>query len=158
MRDRGLYKTNIGQYDPAVWTGKNEAGCNPVGDRILVKPDKAATKTAGGIVITDKSEESITAAAEAGIIVAMGTVAFAYADRERTTPWHGDRPKVGDRVAFQRYSGLHFTGDDGEMYRSMNDYCIAAIYQEPTEVIPEMKLPKGVVDAMRQAARANGRS
>lgn len=126
MQNRNLHKTMRGQYAPAEWSGKNESGWMPTGDKVLVKPDKAAAKI-GSLYMTDDNQEMTQLAAESGIIVAVGSSSFMWADRERTVRWEGEKPKPGDRVGFQRYSGVQNFGDDGELYFSMSDYCIGTV-------------------------------
>ena len=157
MQNRDLHKTMRGQYVPATWTGKNESGWRPTGAMVLVKPDRAADKI-GSLLMTDTNQELVQLAAEAGTIVALGPVAFVWADRERTTRWEGsDKPNLGDRVSFQRYSGLQVNGDDGELYFAMNDYCIGAVRSAEAIDKALAKASIGVADAMHQARRANSR-
>lgn len=63
----------------------------PLQDKVLVKPDEVAEKTAGGIIIPDTSKEK----QQIGTVVAVG-------------PGKKDEPtvcKVGDKVVFKNYSG-----------------------------------------------------
>ncbi len=125
MQNRGLHKTMRGQYAPAVWNGKNESGWIPAGDRVLVKPDKAAEKV-GSIVMTDANQELTQLAAESGVLVALGDDAFVW-NSDRTRKLEGVKPKPGDRVGFQRYAGAQVFGDDGELYFFMSDHSIGAV-------------------------------
>lgn len=135
MKDRGLYKTMRGMYVPAVWNGTNESGWEPTGAMVLIKADEAAQQSAGGIQFADDTKERQGLAAEAGVIVAVGPTAFMWADRERTTRWEGKKPQVGDRVCYQRYSGVDVPGDDGVVYHTMNDFSIGATRSAPAVVV-----------------------
>ena len=41
MQDRGLHKTFKGQYVPAQWNGKNEAGWKPINEPFAYAADTA---------------------------------------------------------------------------------------------------------------------
>ena len=134
MKERVL-RTTVGAYRPAAWSGANDAGFDPIGDMVLVLPDEPVTKSAGGIIMPEAVTDQNAAAAESGVIVALGEGAFVWsADRHR--PWTGRRPEVGDRVRMQRYSGQLQTGADGVLYRLMTDTCIAAIEQQAPVDLP----------------------
>lgn len=121
-----ILKTGLAEYTPQVWTGENESGARPIGDTVLVLPDEGAEKTAGGVFIDPRTQERHTLASETGILVDMGPGAFAWsADRSR--PFEGDKPKVGSRVYFTRYSGQLIRGDDDKTYRVMMDNCVGAV-------------------------------
>ena len=63
----------------------------PLADRVLVKPEKAETKTAGGIIIPEAAQEKTqTATVEA---VGPGT------DDEKITV------KNGERIMYDKYAG-----------------------------------------------------
>ena len=72
----------------------------PLHDRVIVKPDAAEEKTAGGIIIPDTAKEK----PQRGIVVAAG-------------PGKKDEPmtvKKGDTVLYGKYSGteIRLEGDD----------------------------------------------
>jgi len=92
----------------------NESGINPVGWRILVKPQEINEKSSGGIIVTTgafKDREQM--ANTTGVVVAMGTDCFA----DETTPWCA----IGDKIIFAKYAGLLYLGKDGNQYRMIND-------------------------------------
>ncbi len=73
----------------------------PLADRVLLKADKAETKTASGIIIPDAAQEKTqTAIVEA---VGPGT------EKDPITV------KVGDRIMYDKYSGTQIK-IDGEEY------------------------------------------
>ena len=121
-----LLKVGDATFERAEYDGKNESRFMPIGDKVLVLPDSAAEVTAGGIMMTAEQIHKNTRAAETGVIVAMGGGAFEW-NSDRTRPWAGYKPKVGDRVYMQRYSGQVMMGWDERFYRAMTDVCIAAI-------------------------------
>lgn len=111
-----LFKTSLATYVVAEWDGTNPSGWEPLGDRVLIRPDQVAAKTAGGVELPDDIADRMTMAAEAGIIVAMGAGAFKY-NADKITKFVGTPPKPGDRVSMGRYSGQLHMGHDGVKYR-----------------------------------------
>ncbi len=84
----------------------------PLGDRVLVKPADAETKTAGGIIIPDSAKEK----PQRGTVVAVG-------------PGKKDEPttvKAGDTVLYGKYSGTELQVD-GADYLIMRESDIFAI-------------------------------
>jgi chaperonin GroES len=84
----------------------------PLADRVLIKPDEAEQKTAGGIIIPDTAKEK----PQKGVIVAAG-------------PGKKDEPmtvKVGDSVLYGKYSGTEIA-IDGNNYLMMKEADIYAI-------------------------------
>ena len=124
-----LFKTNLADYVPAKWSGKNESGWHPLGDKVVVLPDEAAEQSSGGLYMPDDIKARHTMAAEAGVVIALGDGAFKW-NTDRTTPYDGVKPKPGDRVYVERYSGQLMHGHDGIVYRVMESACIAAIQGE----------------------------
>lgn len=121
-----LFKTSIAEFEHAKWTGKDTSGLHPLGDKVLVLPDKSAERTSGGVELPVDIVARHTLAAEAGIVVAIGDGAFKW-NTDKCTPFEGRKPVPGDRVAIERYSGQLFHGVDGEVYRLMEGHCIGAI-------------------------------
>ena len=86
----------------------------PLADRVLVKNDKAETKTASGIIIPEAAQEKTqTAKVEA---VGPGT------EKEKITV------KVGDRVMYDKYSGVQVKMD-GEDYLIVKNSDIIAVVE-----------------------------
>lgn len=121
-----LFKTVIAQFDQATWDGVNHSGWAPVGNHILIKPDKASEITKGGVHMTPDIVARATLAAEAGIVIAMGDGAFKW-NADGVTLYEGMKPQAGDRVFTERYAGQLVTGHDGEIYRLMSSSSIGAI-------------------------------
>ncbi len=87
----------------------------PLADRILVKNDKAETKTASGLIIPDAAQEKTMTAKV--IAVGEGTKDVAIT------------VKVGDRIMYDKYAGtqLKIDGEDHLILR-MND--VIAVVQD----------------------------
>ncbi len=117
------------EYVRAVYPGHNSSGWSPVGNHIIVLPDKAAETSSGGISFTSELVERMTLAAETGVLVALGPDAYLW-NADRTRKYEGVKPAPGDRVYMQRYSGQVMMGEDGEFYRVMSDNCVAAVQRK----------------------------
>lgn len=131
MKDGRFFQNKDVGYQLAPYTGKNESGFRPIGDLVCVMTDTvdgyAGTKKT--IIMLDSNAEQQNAGATSGVIVDMGLDAFVWsADRKR--PFGEDKPKIGDRVLFTRYSGLESFGADAKRYRVMSDNCISAVIKE----------------------------
>ena len=99
---------------------KNTSGIHPKGHRILIKPDQVETKTKSGIIVTTENQEAREALAQSyGMVVEMGNTCY----HDQPEPWC----KIGDRVAFAKYSGTVSTGKDGIKYRTVNDLEIVSV-------------------------------
>lgn len=129
MKDNRVLKTEVAQYDAGEWDGKDTSGITPWADKVLVLTDKASEKVGklGLIHAPDKSTEVASMATETGIIVAMGSEAFFW-NSDRTRPVTGPKPKVGDRIIFERYAGRDNRGLDGITYRLMSDSAVGGFY------------------------------
>ena len=86
----------------------------PLADRVLLKQEKAETKTASGIIIPETAQEKTqTATVEA---VGPGT------DKEKITV------KAGDRVMYDKYAGTQLK-IDGEDYLIVKNSDIIAVVE-----------------------------
>ena len=105
----------------------NKSGLDPVGYRVVVKPDKAPDRVGEKklIIAPDQTKERQGFAMDRGVIVSMGDMAYTY-DPETKREWTGRKPQVGDRVFFPRYGGMELKGVDGDLYRMLNDTEIPA--------------------------------
>ena len=113
------------EYEVADFDGTNTSGLNPLADTVIVMCDVAPDKTAGNLFITADTQLRQQMMAETGVIVAIGEGAFKWLS-DRTRPWIGRVPEVGEHIAFERYAGREQTGLDGKQYRVMTDRVIAA--------------------------------
>jgi chaperonin GroES len=84
----------------------------PLADRVIIEPDVAEEKTAGGIIIPDTAKEK----PQRGTVVATG-------------PGKKDEPltvKIDDQVLYAKYAGTEFTYE-GKNYLIMRESDIVAI-------------------------------
>jgi chaperonin GroES len=84
----------------------------PLADRVLVSPDAAEEKTAGGLIIPDTAKEKPLA----GTIVAAGP----------GTEEVKMEVKAGDKVLYGKYAGTEIT-HEGEKYLIMKHGDILAV-------------------------------
>lgn len=117
-----MVTTEHGRYDAAEWDGTNRSGIKtPLGDRVVVLPDEAAStigKT-GKILVTTDTQNTHSLGAVTGTIIAVG--AGAWSDLAEA------RPQPGDRVIFNRYAGQVMLGLDGKNYRVMSEVNIGGL-------------------------------
>lgn len=85
----------------------------PIGDRVLVLPIKAESKTASGILLPETTKEKT----DTGTVVAVGT------DSERI------KVSVGQKVMFDRYAGVP-AKIDGEGHLLLKAQDIIAVVEE----------------------------
>jgi chaperonin GroES len=90
----------------------------PLGDRVLVKPLEAESKTKGGIVLPDTAKEK----PQEGKIVAVGKGKVL-----ENGSVQAPEVKVGDKVLYGKYSGNEITTKDGEELLIMREEDILAI-------------------------------
>jgi chaperonin GroES len=83
----------------------------PLSDRVLVKPEKMETKSAGGIIIPDTAQEKTQ----------MGTVVAVGDDKEKI------KVKAGDHIMHDKYSGTAVKYDGEEYLIVKADDIIALI-------------------------------
>lgn len=92
----------------------------PLGDRVLVKPDKAEQKTAGGLYISSGAQEK----PQRGTVVAVG--AGKLDDNGNRMPMD---VKIGDVVIYGKYGGNEVKVD-GEDFLLMRDSDIYAVVEQ----------------------------
>ncbi len=90
----------------------------PLGDRVVVKPLEAESKTKGGIVLPDTAKEK----PQEGKVVAVGK--GKVLDNGSVQP---PEVKVGDKVLYGKYSGNEITTKEGEELLIMREEDILAI-------------------------------
>ena len=90
----------------------------PLGDRVVLKPLAAESKTKGGIVLPDtakeKPQEAEVVAVGKGRILENGTI-------------QPLEVKVGDKVLYGKYSGNEITTKDGDELLIVKEEDILAI-------------------------------
>jgi chaperonin GroES len=90
----------------------------PLGDRVVVRPLEAETKTKGGIVLPDTAKEK----PQEGEIVAVGKGKILDTGAVQAL-----EVKVGDKVLYGKYTGNEITTKDGEELLIMREEDILAI-------------------------------
>lgn len=106
-------------------------GLVPYEFKVLILPNRVEEKTKGGIIRPETVQSQMQVAVSKGRIAAVSPFAFTYFDPDCRTyaevieRWP-DTPKVGDMVLYGRYCGSEIYGDDGNMYRIVNDKDIVA--------------------------------
>lgn len=141
MTPKLLLMTPLGHYAPAEWDGENTSGITPMGDRVLILPDGAASETAGGISVTDEMQARMSEAAETGILVALGEDAWLW-NSDRSRKYEGAKPQPGQRVIFERYAGSYHHAGDGRKYRLMDDKCVGGLFDlSMAKTVPARKAP-----------------
>lgn len=135
MRERVVHATRLGQFVPAVEVvDVNAHGYDPIGDQVLVLPDKAAETigTMGTILAPDQTKSDLTLATQTGILVAHGEGAWLW-NGDRMRAFVGRKPVIGDRVVFNKYGGKDHVGEDGLSYLIMDDKAVLAIKRAQKE-------------------------
>ena len=97
---------------------------------MVVLPYKGTEKTKGGLYLTDKAVEEQQLTTNVGMILSMGSDAYADKDKFPNGPWC----KKGDWVVFARYAGSRVKIDGGEI-RILNDDEILAKLKDPKDVL-----------------------
>ena len=100
------------------------------GWRIIVLPYKGVDKTKGGLYLTDKAVEEQQLTTNVGLILSMGSDAYADKDKFPNGPWC----KKGDWVVFARYAGSRVKIEGGEI-RILNDDEVLAKLKDPKDVL-----------------------
>lgn len=120
-------RTEHSEYERSEWDAEaQKTPFRPIGDCVVIIPDKVREKTSGGIFLTNTTQDTLNTGATSGVIAALGEEAFRWdMNRTREIP-EESRPKVGDRVIYTRYSGqVYFL--DGQTWQVMADTCIGGI-------------------------------
>jgi len=103
---------------------------HPVGYRLLVAlPQPEETFEGSSLLKTEKAKSQDHIMSIIGLVVDMGTGAYADKERFPDGPWC----KPGDYVMFRMNSGTRFTVG-GIEYRLMNDDSVEAVVIDPTGV------------------------
>jgi len=90
----------------------------PLGDRVVVQPLEAESKTKGGILLPDTAKEK----PQEGKIVAVGKGKVLDSGTIQAL-----EVKVGDKVLYGKYSGNEITTKDGDELLIMREEDILAI-------------------------------
>ena len=99
------------------------------GWRMVILPYKGVEKTKGGLLLTDKAIEEQQLTTNVGLILSMGSDAYADKNKFPNGPWC----KKGDWVVFAKYAGSRVKIEGGEI-RILNDDEILAKLKDPKDV------------------------
>lgn len=100
-------------------TKSSKTSVRPLGDKILVKRDEAASKTESGIFLPETSKDK----PKTGVIEAVGTGNLNTDTGERIPL----TLKKGDRIIFTSYSGTEIKLDGTEYLMMSEDDVLAVI-------------------------------
>ena len=103
----------------AATKSKSSSAVRPLGDKILVRRDEAASKTETGIFLPESSKDK----PKTGIVEAVGTGALNTDTGERIPL----AIKKGDRIIFTSYSGTEVKLNDQELLIMSEDDVLAVI-------------------------------
>jgi chaperonin GroES len=98
----------------------------PVGYHLLVATLDVQDKTSGGVYMPDSHKQAESTASIIGLIVSVGSEAYANPDKFPSGPWC----KEGDFVIFRSYSGTRFK-IGGKEFRLVNDDTVEAVVDDP---------------------------
>ena len=101
----------------------------PTGYRILVLPYSGPKKTKGGVILSDKTHETIQMTTVCAYVLKVGPLAY----RDTWKFPSGPRCKKGDWVIFGRYAGARIKIDGGDL-RLLNDDEVLAVVDNPEDV------------------------
>ena len=102
----------------------------PTGWRILVLPYGGVKKTKGGILLSDKTQETIQMTTVCAYVLKVGPQAYRDTWRFPSGPWC----KKDDWVIFGRYAGSRFKIEGAEI-RLLNDDEIIATISDPEDIL-----------------------
>ena len=103
---------------------------NPVGYRMLIKPFIPDKKTKGGILLSDKTAETMEMTTVVGLVVKMGDLCYKDTTKFPEGPWC----QRGQFVVYGRYAGARFKTKYGE-HRILNDDEIIATIKKPEDIL-----------------------
>ena len=125
-------------FKPKVKEEKKEENKGPAMDRvpqatgwrIVVLPYRGVEKTKGGLLLTDKAIEEQQLTTNVGLILSMGSDAYADKNKFPNGPWWAK----GDWIVFAKYAGSRVKIEGGEI-RILNDDEVLAKLKDPKDVL-----------------------
>jgi co-chaperonin GroES (HSP10) len=103
---------------------------DPIGYRMLVRPYAGESKTKGGIILSEQTQDTIAMTTVIGIVVKMGDLCYLDKDKFPTGAWC----KEGQFVMYGRYAGSRFKTKYGE-HRILNDDEIIGVVKRPQDIL-----------------------
>ena len=120
----------------------NPSGLQPVGRKIILKPEETRQETPGGILLPDTVKFDEKHSFVNGTVLAVGGGAF----KDSMPPV----PQVGDMVRIHPHSGAWITGRDEKEYLIVEDkYVEALLVSEKctcgaTGITSAISIPEGI--------------
>ena len=118
-------QTNSEELSPRAATQLPE----PKGYKLLIALPEVAETTEGGIIKSIKSQHEESISTVAGLVLSMGSDAYANFSRFPTGPYC----EVGDWVVFRAFSGTRIK-IHGKEFRLINDDTVEAVVEDPRGV------------------------
>ena len=125
-----MSELKIVQKDPENEKELEEGLPKPVGYRILIKPYAGKDKTKGGVILSEKTKETIEMTTVVGYVVKMGDLCYMDKEKFPSGPWC----KEGQFVVYGRYAGSRFKTAYGE-HRILNDDEIIGTINKPEDIL-----------------------
>ena len=102
---------------------ENKSGFSACGHRVLLKADPVETKTAGGIILQQKTVDAELNLSVWATVIEIGHDCWS----DKST----DFCQVGDRVLVGQYAGkFHTSPVDGETYRFVSDLDVISVLRK----------------------------
>jgi co-chaperonin GroES (HSP10) len=102
----------------------------PIGYRMLIRPYAGESKTKGGLILSENTQDTIAMTTVIGIVVKMGDLCYLDKEKFPTGPWC----KEGQFVMYGRYAGSRFKTKYGE-HRILNDDEIIGLVKRPQDIL-----------------------
>lgn len=113
---------------------------SPLGNQVLVQMRRPKLESAGGIVLTEDSQDTDSSMIRVAKVLELG--AIAYKNRDTFLPWpEGSWVKPGDFVRVPSYAGvdswrIFYTEKHSVMFALFNDYDMKGLIKgDPLQVI-----------------------
>ncbi len=103
------------------------------GPRVLIASAPSASKSKGGIILTDKSKDEGRWQGKAGLVLKLGVTAFRYDPRYPSYDWEGPKPEVGSWISFFN-SDSREIGIGGIACRYIWDSDILSLISDPEAI------------------------
>lgn len=129
MATQSMTMTHSEDPKDVLWRelGKQAAIVHPIGAQVLIGVYQRPEKTAGGIILTEKSKDEDMWQGKVGLIMDMGPLAFT---EDETHTWGCRRPAIGDWVVFRTGDTLGALAGK-RMLRFLDENAIRAIIDHP---------------------------
>ena len=102
----------------------------PTGYRMLILPYAGPTKTKGGILLSDKTQETIQLTTVVGLVLKQGNLCYRDKEKFPLGKWCNEK----DWIIFGRYAGSRFKIEGGEV-RIINDDEVIATITNPADIL-----------------------